>query len=183
MKPKEQELIKIEAPFVDEMSGIALVKILGRKAQNIMILKLKFTWNLAILDLTNSCLETVIFDPNEMLGILDLRSIGYYKIKQAIIQQNLSEYYRFESADTLCEQFNKFVNTLKREKKEEIQEKYPWLKPDDERKNMSNRKILDKYIDLDKSCLTDIEAKQVMDMLLRYKDTFSLGMKLVHVLT
>ena len=39
---------------------------------------------------------------------------------------------------------------------------------------MSDRNILDKYIDLDKSCLTDIEKKQVMDMLYKYKDAFSL---------
>ena len=30
---------------------------------------------------------------------------------------------------------------------------YPWLGPDDERRNISDREILDKYIDLDKSCL------------------------------
>ena len=67
-----------------------------------MMLKLKFIQNLATLDVINSSLETVIFDPKEMLGILDVRSIGYYKIKQGILQQNLSTYYRFESADTLC---------------------------------------------------------------------------------
>ena len=39
---------------------------------------------------------------------------------------------------------------------------------------MSDREILDKYVDLDKSCLTDEEKKQVMDMLYKYKDTFSL---------
>ena len=82
-----------------------------------MMLKLKFTWNLATLDVTNSCLETVIFDPKEMLEILDLRSIGYYKIKQRILQQNLSKYCRFKSVDILCEQFNKFINTMK-EKRE-----------------------------------------------------------------
>ena len=80
---------------------------LDTKAQNTMMLKLKFLWNLATLDVTNSSLETVIFDPKEMLGILDLRSIGYYKIKQGILQQNLSKYHRFKSADFLCEQFNK----------------------------------------------------------------------------
>ena len=71
---------------------------------------------MATLDVTNSSLETAIFDPKEMLGILDLRLIGYYKIKQGILQQNLSKYYRFESADILCEQFNKLINTLKKEK-------------------------------------------------------------------
>ena len=68
----------------------------------------------AALDVTNSSLETVIFNPKEMLGILEFRSISYYKIKQGILQQNLSKYYRFESADILCEQFNKFLNTLKK---------------------------------------------------------------------
>ena len=82
-----------------------------------MMLKLKFVWNLATLDVTNRSLETVIFDLKEMLGILDLRSVGYYKIKHGILQQNLSKYYRFESADILCEQFNKFINTLEKEKK------------------------------------------------------------------
>ena len=46
-----------------------------------MMLKLKFTQNLAILDVMNSHLETVIFHLKEMLGIIDLRLMGYYKIK------------------------------------------------------------------------------------------------------
>ena len=81
------------------------------------MLKFKFMQNLGILDITNSGLDTIIFDPKEMLGILDLRSLCYYRIKQGILQQNLSKYYRLESADVLCEQFNKFINTLKKERK------------------------------------------------------------------
>ena len=61
-----------------------------------MMLKLKFVWNLATLDVTNSSLEMVIFDLKEMLGILDMRLIGYYRIQQRILQQNLSKYYKFE---------------------------------------------------------------------------------------
>ena len=170
LKPKEQKVIKIEAPFVDKISGLAIVKILDRKAQNTIMLKLKFTWNLVVFDVTNSSLETVIFDLKE---ILDLSLMGYYKKNQGILQQNLSKYYRFESADILCEQFNRFINTLKREKKEESQEKYSWLAPDNEKKDMSDGEILQKYVDLDKTCMTDIEKKQVMDMLYKYKDTFS----------
>ena len=104
--------------------------------------------------------DTVIFDPKEMLGILDLRSFDYYRIKQGILQQHLSKYYRFESADTLCEQFNKFINTLKKVRKEETKEKYPWLDPSNERKYMSDREILEKYIDLEKSCLAEQEKKK-----------------------
>ena len=82
--------------------------------------------------------------------------------------------YRFESADTTCEHFNKFINTLRKERKKEIQEKYPCLDPSDERKYMSAREILRKYIGLDKSCLTETEKQQVMDILYKYKEAFIL---------
>ena len=58
-----------------------------------MVLKLKFIRNCASLDVTNNIQETAIFDPNQVLGILDLRSLGYYKIKQGVLQQNLSKCY------------------------------------------------------------------------------------------
>ena len=41
-----------------------------------------------ILDIVNNGTETIIFKPEEMLGIVDLRSKGYYKIKQGILQVN-----------------------------------------------------------------------------------------------
>ena len=53
-------------------------------------------------------------------------------------------------------------------------EKYPWLEDSDERKYMTDREILDKYIDLDKSCLTESEKTEVRDMIYKYKDSFSL---------
>ena len=47
----------------------------------------------------------MIFKPDKMIGIIDLRLLGYYKIKQGILQQNLSRYYNFERAEKLCEVF------------------------------------------------------------------------------
>ena len=75
----------------------------------------------------------MIFRPEEMLGIVDLRSLGYDKIKQGILQHNMSRYYMFKRAEKLCEYFNKFVNTLKKEREQRVPEdKYPWLDPNDE---------------------------------------------------
>ena len=56
----------------------------------------------------------MILRPKEMIGIIDMRSPGYYKIKQGILQQHLSRYYRFKKVEKLCEYLNKFVNTLQR---------------------------------------------------------------------
>ena len=73
--------------------------------------------NKKILNIINKGKDTMIFKPEELIGIIDLRLLGYYKIKQGILQQYLSKYYRFEKAEELCEYFNKFVNTLKREQR------------------------------------------------------------------
>ena len=45
---------------------------MDKNTQSTVMLKLKFTWNLAMLDITNSGLDTITFDSTEMLGILDL---------------------------------------------------------------------------------------------------------------
>ena len=95
---------------------MAIIKMQDKQEQVTVILKLKIIRNRVTLNITNNTQETVIFDPKEMIGILDLRSLEYYMVRQGILHQNLSKYYYFEPADALCEQFNKFVNTLKKRK-------------------------------------------------------------------
>ena len=161
LKPKDQKLIKVKAPFIDEISGLAIIKILDASTHSTMLIKLKFICNTAMLDIVNNATETIIFMPEETIGIVDFRSLGYYKIKQGILQQNLSKYYRFKRAETLCEYFSKFINTLKKER-EQIgpKENCPWLDSSNERKYMTYQEILDKYIDLNSSCLTKRKRKR-----------------------
>ena len=94
-----------------------IVKMVDNKEQCAVVLKLKFVRNRASLDVTNYMQEMVIFEPKQMLAILDLRSLGYFKIKQGVLQQNLSKCYHFESAEKLCEEFNTLVNKLKKDEK------------------------------------------------------------------
>ena len=75
MKPKQQKLVKVEAPFIDEISGLAIAKILDKLTQGMMMLKVKFPLNLAMLDIMNSSSEIVILSPREAIGILDLRCL------------------------------------------------------------------------------------------------------------
>ena len=55
-----------------------------------------------------------------------------------------------------------------------MRKSYPWLDDADERKYMTDKEILDKYINLKDSCLDVKERKQVIEMLYEYKDVFSL---------
>ena len=166
-------MVVIEAPFVEELSGMAIVKILDMKEQVTNMIKLKFIRNKAVLKITNNTHETVTFGWTEMIGVVDLRSLGFYKIKQEVLQEHLGKHYHFKLADDVCNQYNRFVNLMRKEE-ENSEGKYPWLEDTDERKYMTDSEILDKYINLDNSCLTKIEKTQVRNLLYKYKDAFSL---------
>ena len=61
LKPNEQKLIKVRVPFVDEISGLAIIKMLDEGTHSTILLKLKFIRNKAILDVTNKGTDTMIF--------------------------------------------------------------------------------------------------------------------------
>ena len=86
LKPNEQKLVKVKAIFVDEISGLATIKILDGGTYSTLLIKLNFTCNRAILDIMNEGKDTMILRPDKMIEIIDLRSLGYYKIKQGILQ-------------------------------------------------------------------------------------------------
>ena len=115
------------------------------KEQTTNMLTLKFIRNKAVLKITNKTHETVTFGRTEMMGIVDLRSLGFYKIKQEVLQEHLGRHYHFKLADDVCNQYNRFVNLM--------------------RKYMMDREILNKYVNLDNWCLTKIEKVQVRDLL------------------
>ena len=94
---------------------MAITKLLDTQSQVALTLKLKFMRNRAMLKVTNSTHEEVTFNPKDVVGIVDLRSLGYYKIKQGVLQQNLSQCYHIESAETVCDQYNRLINTLRKE--------------------------------------------------------------------
>ena len=56
-----QKMVVIEATFVEELSGMAIVKILDIKEQATSMIKLKFLRNKAVLKITNKMHETVTF--------------------------------------------------------------------------------------------------------------------------
>ena len=120
LKPNEQKLVKVKGPFVDEISGMAIIKILDGSNYSTLLIKLKFMCNKAVLHIVNKERDTMIFKPEEMIGIIDLRSIGYCKIKQGILQQNLSRYYIFEKAEKTLQVIQQICEHIKERKRAEI---------------------------------------------------------------
>ena len=70
LKPNEQKLVKVKAPFADEISGMAIIKILDGSTYSTLLIKLKVTCNnKAVLDIVNKGKDTMIFKPGEMIGV------------------------------------------------------------------------------------------------------------------
>ena len=67
LKPKEQKLIKVKAPFIHKISGLAIIKILDGSTYSTMLLKLKFMCNAVMLHIVNNGTDTITFKPEEML--------------------------------------------------------------------------------------------------------------------
>ena len=141
--PASHKMVTVDTPFVEELSGMAMVKILDMKEQATNMIKLKFIHNKAVYKITNKMCKTFTFDKMEMMGVVDLRSIGFYKIKQEVLQEHLNRHYHFELADDVCDQYNRLINLMRKEE-ENSEGKFPWLDDTDERKYMTDREILDK---------------------------------------
>ena len=91
ISPKTQKMMIVEAPFVEELLGMAIIKVLDITLHTTNMMKLKFLRNKAILRITNNTNDVVIFDRQDVIGILDIRSLGYYKVKPDVLQKHLSK--------------------------------------------------------------------------------------------
>ena len=60
LKPDEQKLVRVKVPFVDEISGLAIIKIIDRSTYTTLLVKLKFTCNKAVLDIKNTGKENYV---------------------------------------------------------------------------------------------------------------------------
>ena len=70
---------------------MAIIKITDGRTNSTLLIKLKFMCNKAVLEIKNVGKDTMILNGKEMTGVVDIISLGYYKIKQGILQQNLSQ--------------------------------------------------------------------------------------------
>ena len=177
LKPGCKRYVKIAAPFPEQLSGVAIVKIVqGAKT---ITLQLTLQNNLGILDMVNTTNKPMVFCRNNSIGIVDIRSLGFYNIRHSTLQYNLS---------IQLPQFNKMIHkhveqhrpkqTCKAGKQHakhaESADPYPWLDSKDPRRNMTDEEILWKYIDLTGSTLDEEGKAELMEIIMKYKKAFSL---------
>ena len=180
IKTGAKAYLKAKIPFIEKLSGHAIAKLLYKGSLGTM--KVRIVDNITVMEIINNTPSTMYLCPDESIGIVDIRSLGYYNIKAQVMHFNLTGIHHLFSKWNLDNRFEEYYSKISiqnvRYKKKEIARKtpdpYPWLDEDDPRRDMTDEEILHKYIDLSESDLTSLEKEEVMDLAITYKEAFSL---------
>ena len=177
IKPGRMAYVKVRIPFVEKLSGIAIVKLLYK--YHIGTMRVCIDSNQSIIKIINNTEETIHYSPQLAIGIVDIRSLGYYDVSKSMFfdkkgndrippppyripKLHPHNYYKAKEMKEQSTQDNE---------KEDL---YPLLDKDDPCRNMIDEEILDKYIDLSKSDLTSDEKDTLMNIIKEHKQAFSL---------
>ena len=189
----EKAYIKVKAPFCDKLSGMICTKFFGRHM--VYTLRVKFQDNQGVVQFRNDSNETTQLEKNKAVDILDLRSIGYFKVgyqKMVNMAESSKTFKVYHYQQVKCEtktevdQYLRMTRRYSSEKDKGFQnnvdqmdpqqksDPYPWLADDDHRRYQSDEEIMYEKIDLSNSALSRQEKAKLMKMLTKYRDAFSL---------
>ena len=186
----EKAYIKVKAPFCDKVSGMICTKFFGRDM--VYTLRVKFQDNQGVVQLRNGSNETAHLRKNKAVGILDLRSVGYFKVgyqKMVNMAESSKAFKMHHYQQIKCETktevdlymkirgrygSEKGKNDEKQTDRYQKPDPYPWLADDDPRRYQSDEEIMYEKIDLSNSALSRKEKAKLMKMLIKYRDAFSL---------
>ena len=172
--------VKAKVPFIEKLSRHAVAKLLYKGSLGTM--KVRLVDNITVMQIINNTPSTMYLSPEQSMGIVDIRSLGYYNIKPEVMYFNLTGIHNPLSRWDMDIQFEEYFTKLstqnvcytRRGVEKKGSDPYPWLDKDDPRRHMTDEEISYKYIDLSKSHLTESEKEEVMDLVINNKKAFSL---------
>ena len=153
-------------------------------------MKIRIENNQGHVQFVNKGHDTIKLRESKAIGILGLRSVGYFKVSyQKLItmaesRQTFKMYHYQQVRKDPKDQLDDYLKMSKANTDEiysqrsqntqDNNDKYPWLAKDDPRRYQTDAEILYEKIDLKESALTKKEKAKLMKMILKYREAFSL---------
>ena len=182
VKPNEEFLVRVNAPFCESLCGTGMAKFFCGDKVDTILLRLVNTHG--VVKYYNSSSQAVVLDPSVPVGILDLRSLGYFKVCYKDLVARLSTkftMFHYLKAPPNPETEDVFSRTtIRTTGPSGRKDPYPWLESDDPRRHMSDLQILYDHIDLSNSLLTSREKSKLMALVVKHKKAFSLRDEIGH---
>ena len=170
--------VKVRIPFVEKLSDIAIVKLLYK--YHIDTMQVCIDSNQSIIKIINNTEEIIHYTLQLTIGIVDIRSLGYYNVSKSTMFFDKRGNDRIPPPPYKVPKLHPHNYYKAKEIKESSthdnrkDDKYPWLDKDDSHRDMADEEILDKYIDLSNSDLTSDEKETLMNIIKEHKQAFSL---------
>ena len=170
----KQVLIKIKAPFGEKLSGRIITKMFGN--DKVFTMKVRIENNQGCVQFINKSNDTIKLKESKVIGILDLRSIGYFKVsyQKLITMAESRQTFKMYHYQQLTKDPKEHLDDYHKMTRVADDDQYPWLAKDDPRRHQTDAEILYEKIDLKDSALTRKEKTKLMKMILKYREAFSL---------
>ena len=178
VKPGGKAYIKIVAPFQKQINTRAIAKFFA--CDRIFTFRMRFKHNKTVVEFENKGDKICELFKDRPIGVLDLRSIGYYKVSyQRLISMaeekfQLFHYVKTPNSGGKMDRYNRMSSELHRRREVHRSDPYPWLAPDDPCRFQTDNQILYEKINLSESYLSSKEKAKLMKLILRYREAFSL---------
>ena len=192
VKPGETKTTPYHIGFPEEISGFPILKMYSRPDELVTV-KDRIIRNRGTLTYTNRSKVDSCLDTDTALGILDLRSMGYYKVALQALTRKLDSVCQFHHYATggpqlQCEEqlVSPYVpeedlpdlvfddSYTKAEVVNNTEDPYPWLDKEDPRRWQTDEEILYEKVDLSESLLSPQEKSRLLRMMVKYREAFSL---------
>ena len=176
VKPGGKAYIKIVVPFQKQINTRAIAKFFA--CDRIFTFRMRFRHNRTVVEFENRGDKICELFKDRPIGILDLRSIGYYNVSyQRLISMAEEKFQLFHYAKTpksgdKMDGYNRMSSESHR-RGVHCSDPYPWLAPDDLCRFQTDNQILYEKIDLSESYLTSKEKAKLMKLIVNM-DAFSL---------
>ena len=180
LKPNEKlKDLSFDVVFPQELSGHGVVKMSMNTASFVPhTTKVHVSRNKIRMSLHNTTTREIVCDTSFLVGILYIRSLGYFHIDSQTIGKSILKDHKFETLNRIVDTMNEMITYTNKSTepqwKSTKDDLYPWLEPEDPCRHMSDEQILESTINLRESCLNSDEKTQVMRLLKCYKKAFSL---------
>ena len=170
----KQVLIKIKALFGEKLSGRIITKMFG--SDKVFTMKIRIENNQSCVQFVNKSNDIIKLKESKAIGILDLRSIGYFKVsyQKLITMAESKQTFKMYHYQQLTKDPKEHLDDYHKMTRAVDDDQYPWLAKDDPRRHQSDAEILYEKIDLKDSALTRKEKTKLMKMILKYREAFSL---------
>ena len=100
-------MIKLKAKFPKEITGHAIIKMMTNIT--LATLKVQVVKNIIMMNVQNTSSGEISATKDSLMGILDVRSLGYFHVTMEQLKSTVLTGYKFDTLNHICDTYNRLI--------------------------------------------------------------------------